>query len=215
MWALNLPYTKAAPPRKQQKFHHKPCSKDVAQPLPTLTFHHAYTKTQTRSPQSVLNTRPNSSLFNETSWKTKPYIKIEFRTSSKTWQKCVELEHPARLTQFCVMNYSFIHSMKHYMTSRKFAMKIRTCLYNTNSTQSLNNFVIVASNVLLYLQHNRGQKTQNATPDLDGSDERRRSATSTREPRRFDNRDFAYLWKLSYCFSRHTNRKHNRKMALA
>ena len=76
--------SKAAPPRKQQKFHHTPCSKYVAQPLPTLTFHHAYTKTQTRSPQSVLNTRPNSSLFNETSWKTKPYIKIEFRTSSKT-----------------------------------------------------------------------------------------------------------------------------------
>ena len=43
-------------------------------------------------------------------------------------KKCVKLEHPARLTQFCVMNYSFIHSMKHYMTSNEFAMKIRTCL---------------------------------------------------------------------------------------
>ena len=144
---------KEAPPRKQKRYHHKPCSKDVAQPLLILTFHHACTKTQTRSPQSVLNTRPKNSLFDKTSWKAKLYIKNKFRTSSKTWQKCVELEHPARLTQLCVMNYSFIHSMNIIWLQGNLQRILRTCLSNTKSIQSLNNFVIVASNVLLYLQH--------------------------------------------------------------
>ena len=56
-------------PRKQQGDHRKTCSKDVAQPLKPITFHHVCAKSTRISPQSVLNTRCKSSLFDTTSLK--------------------------------------------------------------------------------------------------------------------------------------------------